>query len=322
MIVLISQISAFTAYAQTREFSQIGETFSRSFLNDTNSLPESLKRPALSVAQFGTSSAFYLQSQNGKHYFGTAAHSAYAPIFRDGFDLSDVTKNTDLCQVYPNLEITDNRRFFRLGLIELDFECTRLVAIFPNTDFAIFEATPINGQQISIEGISLNVPFVKSGAPLSLLSYSSFQNPGLNRRLSLAYSTDPLCQVISKDPLIKNIENSLHTFSQEYFTTPYIATGCDAAAGDSGAPLFNNTTGDLIGLLSGIPERQTYSMTSDDALISKLNGLLGVVRESLVWSDLTYVVPIQSIQAEILRTIETTNDLSLKKNLQELSISR
>ncbi|MGH1469229.1 MAG: hypothetical protein ACRBBP_10175 [Bdellovibrionales bacterium] len=315
LAALLLQSEASVSHAETRSFSRIGSSFNREFLNDTNSLSEPLTKPAMAVAQFGTSSAFYIHSEDGKHYFGTAAHSAYAPIFRDGLDLGDLSANSDLCKVFPNALNSDSR-IFRLGLANIDFKCKKLLLILPHIDFAIFEAVPLDNKNVPVQGVSLNAAPALNATPLSLLSYSSYLNPGLNRKLSLAYSSGHLCQVISKEPLIKYIHNSLHQNSQSIFRTPYIATGCDAAAGDSGAPLLNNITGALAGVLSAIPVKQTYSMTSDDALLLKLDGLLGIIRNSLIWNDLTYVVPIQSIQEELLNVIETTTDEDLKHTLQ------
>jgi hypothetical protein len=279
---------------------RIGAHLGREFYTDLSRVPESLLSAANSTAEFGRSSGFYLGEFDGKHYFGAAAHTALSNFSNEILNFSDRDFLEQLCRVFPNIESSAKRQF-KIQLGSVRFTCERALLLIPEIDFVLFEAMLSDGDLASFEPLKIRDISTSANNILSIFSYSSIGNPGFGLNFALMRSHDELCRVISSDPVIQStITPLVEGWSREY-SMSYVAIGCDSYPGDSGGPVVDNSTGVLLGMLSAGTRNKIYSLTQSERLIEALPHLPSYVTESLIWNDLTYMIPASEIYVRLQR---------------------
>lgn len=272
----------------------IGESLGREFFSTLDSVPGAFETASVATAEFGSSSAFYLGDLNGKHYFGAAAHSAVEGFSSEETDFTNENVLESLCLVFPS-DSNSARKQFKTELGEVHFTCLKAVFMFPEVDFVLFEAQIDEGFEAPKTHFKIRNVSLQFGQSISLFSYSSFDNPGVGFNFALMRSHDELCRVLSSSPMVRAVSAPLlEGWIQEY-SVSYVAIGCDSYPGDSGGPVVDNETGELVGLLSAGTRNKTYSLTRSESLIESLSFIPDFVLESLLWTDLTYMVPIDEI---------------------------
>ncbi len=230
----------------------IGESLSRSFINQSNieSLPEIIKAYAYAVASFGRGSAFYIGDYDGSHRMMTAAHTALEGIQRVPLSerTASIQDQDNLCRVFVNDKDSDRKEFY-LGLSRIYVTCKKLVYLDEAADIAIFEVETFGQTMPTPIEVSALDNTLSYGAQLGFYSYSRFQNFGVNGNLDLVFSTDSDCRNFSENE-IDTISSEGLISNDELIHNVY-TVGCDFIGGDSGGPVFDLSTGKLIGLVLG-----------------------------------------------------------------------
>lgn len=261
LLFFFLMISTLAAHAETVDDKVItdksriiGAERSRVFINSSNleSLPDLIRSQAYATANFGWGSAFYIGGKGGAHYMLTAAHTALGSIPKiSPEDRILVTKDPiNLCRTFLNNENSQMKEFY-FGLLNIYVSCEKLVYLDEKSDVAIFKVDTY-GQQMPdpIEIQKTNAP-LRYGTQLGFYSYSRFQNFGLDGdgELDLVFSTDIDCRNFSEDK--QDMISDLSLIRGEEIRRSVYAVGCDFVEGDSGGPVFDLTTGKLVGMVFG-----------------------------------------------------------------------
>jgi len=230
----------------------IGAAFSRTFVSSTtlNKIPHKIRSSAKAVAQFGRGTAFYIGEKDNHHFMSTAAHTALAGLSR--FAPSDRQKILEdplnLCRVFPGDKSSDFKEF-HLGILNIYVGCKKLVFLDEAHDTAIFEIETYGQALPNPINPSSSTPRLKFGEQLGFLSYSMHQNKGTNGRFDLVFSTDEDCRLFSED--YSDQVSSFSLIEDAPIKHTVFAAGCDFVGGDSGGPVFNLSTGALVGTVFG-----------------------------------------------------------------------
>lgn len=278
---------------------QIGSAFERTFLEpgDEVSLQENLQKAALSAAEFGTGSAFYIGEFEGRHIMGTNAHVMMAFADEVSWTAEDYNQNLEeSCKIFPGVPESEPK-YIRFSLVEKEYDCKRLLGVWPEIDFALFEIEVKDGFSFKNMGVSLaqNKKHHKDQA-LSMYSYGSYLNPG-SLDFSLASSEGELCRVFSDEErlLSDSDENEDGVWS--------FATGCDISTGDSGSAIIDSKTGLITGVIWAGAGEKSAQAKEDTHLLKILKS--EVDGEELVWSQMNYGVPILKILGGIEKDLKT-----------------
>ena len=301
-LLFLSNASAQSAVYQVDESLTLGSEFSREFYNNDTyeNLPDNLRRNALAVASFGLGSAFYVGSKNGKQYMMTAAHTAVSSFagvesVEEKVRLFDDPESA--CLVYPD-NTAAGKREFHLGLLDVYYECEKLVYINFKFDIAIFEASANGARVPNPIKISFEESKFIAGSELTVMSYSSYNNRGTDGVFDLAVSQDSDC-VAFESWSNKNDFSDINLITDEVVNLSTIPVGCDIVPGDSGGPVFNRETGGLIGLVSaGLPSslRSIYNHTN---LYRQYVVLPSAFQETINDNFLNQVVIVQPLLDEL-----------------------
>lgn len=289
----------FAQTEQQEEVLQIGSGFERTFLKpgDESSLPTQLKIAALSSAEFGTGSAFYVGEFGGRHIMATNAHVMMAFSEDIGWSATDYNLNAEeACKIFPG-EADSEPKYVRFSLIDKEFDCKRLVGLWPEIDFALFEIEMVNDVELQGLGISLkDYKDFSKGQTLSMFSYGVHNNPG-SFDFDLAHTQGETCKIFSDEArkLQKSDNSEVAVWS--------MATGCDLSVGDSGSAMVDSETGLFTGVIwAGAADKTGF--IKDDAHLEKVL-TLKVDDEEMVWSQMNYAVPAAKLRLVILESLKS-----------------
>ena len=301
-----------TTYANQGVHFQIGSKFERSFHKNLDKIPSNLHKAALSVAQFGSSTAFYVGKHNGKDIMVTTAHSALSSAVNFEQDLNFYKQNPQvLCRVFLDFENSPVKDF-QFNLLDEYYNCKALVAIFPELDLAFFELESKNKFDLSQLGIKFSPPkSFKKGEPFSYFSYSGFANTG-HILFDLGYTKGELCTPLVNSSKIDYIE-SYDDLTKESLKIPTIPIGCDAAPGDSGSPLLDEE-GLLVGILWSVSNSNDPLVSNQDYLTKLIKSEKKYVESerSFVWKNFNYASSLQKSIEEIRKEIKSCESVACK----------
>jgi hypothetical protein len=272
---------------------QIGSSFERTHHKNLKNIPQKLRIAALSVAQFGKSTAFYIGKHNGKDVMVTTSHSALSDAKHYSHPLSHYQESPEiLCRVFHDYEESQLREF-QFNLLDEAFECKSLIAIYPEFELAFFEIDTKNSTSLKDLGITFTPPETFSkGEPLNFFSYSSFKNTG-HITFDLGLTDGELCSAFINSSEVDYMEN-YHDLSKAQLKTPSIPVGCDVSPGDSGSPLLNSK-GELLGLLWASSGSIDQRLKNESLLKSLLENNEAYTNSELnfVWKSFNYATSLQ-----------------------------
>lgn len=275
---------------ESRENLTIGDSWGRRPVQNPLDLPNTQFWPlAASVGEFNFGTAFYVGRHFGKHLFLTNAHVALGVEFHKRALSGDGEFSDQAC-----LDTSGERRKVRLKLLNLSFECSRLIYFNFNSEIALLEFEIPEGvsSQMNRLGISLfdQISLVE-GQPLFQLGFGGMFNPNLD----ILLSRDEDCRIFGDTSRwIKDADSSLDIYS--VFSR---AMGCEVVAGDSGSPVFDLKTGVLVGI-SWSGRLIKNQMLRDTQYLRDPS----FRNDPLLWTDMNYFVPAYHIRNEIVLFLE------------------
>ncbi|MFG1525596.1 serine protease [Halobacteriovorax sp. RZ-3] len=209
----------------------------------------------LTLTNVGT--AFYLGKYEGEHLVATAAHV----IDRENFN---------------------DMLFHFIAGPKFSLKAKELIFYSDDIDFAIVSINMEDKEAIlmkTVSAVKLNFDKVaEEGTPLTTVGFGFFDN----EKLGLArYENSNDCQIIFGDDKVKKLDK---VFS--------IATGCDASGGDSGSPIVDRNTGELIGVITRI-QTEKIGLTSKQLIEEKEENA------SSIWNDGSFATSMKYIKAEL-----------------------
>ena len=271
---------------------QVGTTWGKTAVTLADLHPsDSMAHLALYVAEFKGGTAFLLRSMSNKFYMATNAHVMVDDSDRLTGDLAHYAADSTLAchrDDTPNTQI-EKARF---GLIGIEVECKQVIGIWPDLDFAIFEIAVPEGQVAVLKGrgvsLSESTP-LRVGQPLTMFGYGHFLNPGKDQ-LALMRIQDQDCRAFSPSADTRFITDP-DQFSPGKYKVWAFVLGCDVSWGDSGAPIFDRSTGRFAGIIfTGVyPKNPDFSLNP-----TFLNSAAETYNEA-VWSHLNFGVPASKI---------------------------
>ncbi|EPZ51988.1 trypsin-like peptidase domain protein [Bacteriovorax sp. BAL6_X] len=209
----------------------------------------------LTLKNVGT--AFYLGKFEGEHLVATAAHV----IDRENFN---------------------DMLFHFITGPKFSLKAKKLIFFSDDIDFAIVSIDIEDKESVLMETVSavkLNFDKVaEEGTLLTTIGFGFFDN----ERLGVArYENSNDCQIIFGDDKVKKLDK---VFS--------IATGCDASGGDSGSPIVDRNTGELIGVMTRI-RTEKIGLTSKQLIEEKEENI------SSIWNDASFATSMKYIKREL-----------------------
>ncbi len=236
---------------------------------------DAFKRLAHSVALItvprglGGSTAFYLGKFDGFSIVATASHVADA--------MSE-------CVKAKNCEFR-----FVMSKFKKPAQMEELLGQWEQIDLALFSVTLDKDLEDELETSAGPMKFaskVERGTPLLTMGFGSLHNPSIELRSN----QDEDCLVFSEAGKYK-----LLRFPKDRHAWVFLH-GCDSSPGDSGSPIVDRNTGELLGLITG------SSATGDSRVIER--GFMDSLRDESkipeAWATLGYGVPIDKIR-EVVR---------------------
>ncbi|POB15165.1 serine protease [Halobacteriovorax sp. DA5] len=209
----------------------------------------------LTLKNVGT--AFYLGQFAGEHLVATAAHVIDRENFKDML-------------------------FHFIAGPKFSLKAKELVFYSDDLDFSIVSIDMEDKESILMEtvtAVKLNFDKVAvEGTPLTTVGFGFFDN----EKLGLArYENSHDCQIIFGDDRVRKLDK---VYS--------IATGCDSSGGDSGSPLVDRETGELVGIITRI-QTEKIGLTSKQLIEEKEANI------SSIWNDGSFATSIKYIKAEL-----------------------
>ncbi len=276
---------------------QVGSKWGKTALTlEDLQLSDPLSQTAPYIAEFKGATALLLSSKNEKFYMATNAHVMVADNDKLAGDLAEYAAVPSLaCHRDDTLKSQIQKA--RFGLSGIEAECVRVIGIWPELDFAIFEvafsktdATSFKGHGVRLsESTSLSV-----GQNLTMFGYGHFLNPGIDK-LSLMKIEDQDCRAYSQSKDSRYITDP-DQFSPGKYKVWAFVLGCDVSWGDSGAPIFDRSTGRFAGIIfTGVyPKDPNISLNS-----TFLDSAAKTYNEA-VWSHLNFGVPASKIIEQLM----------------------
>lgn len=268
--------------AYTANDFQIGETWdarplSLETLHDENNFIVS--RMASNIAQITTpiakGTAFYLGRHNGSHLMATNAH---------------VLKNILSCRVSPVI--------FRFTIFGVTMKCDSIITIRRDIDFALLSVETNDVSQSFLEELNpLKFAFdrdVNRNVPVYTAGYGEFLNP--EGKMTLKDDRD--CRIYSKT---NDFRKLLDPEKIESKKIPSMAVGCDISPGDSGSPIVNRVSGEVMGIIWSTQTPKPITMRSRLFLDNLQND-----PEPEIWEHMAYGIPASVIKRELIRFIDET----------------
>lgn len=259
-----------------RDSLQIGpqwsaEALSHELLNQENDYP--LTKAALNTIYirtlFAKGTGFFLGEYNGDLLVATNAH---------------VLKNIPSCTVSPVI--------LDFKFLNRSYSCSKVIGIWRSIDFALITIAAEGRARKYLQGIdplkiNFNAPIVKN----NLLMTSGYGQQA-NARAILTIKRDDDCRVYSETEEFANLDNPVE---KEASLVPSFAIGCDIAPGDSGSPVMDRKTGEVLGLV--------WSTYTPKPVIIRNQIYMQRLRDEAnddVWRYLSYAVPASKIKRELV----------------------
>lgn len=275
--------------------SEWGKVVARDALPNMNS---SLARAAHAFGEFKGGSAFIIRTSDPiRLIFATNAHVMVDDNDLLAGDLSAYRSNPELaCHERDSMERPIEK--VRLGLMGITGKCKRVLGIWPDADFALFEAEfeGADAKVLNRNGVQVaSSTMIEFGKELSMFGFGHFLNPG-NPELELMYIRDQDCRVFSATNDFRFISDP-DEFSPAKNKVWAFVLGCDVSWGDSGAAILDLSSGQLVGIIftGKYPKNQSISLNPQ-----AMEQLRSSPQET-AWSNLNFGVPL----AKILETIRS-----------------
>ncbi len=285
MFKLLIILFSTSVLADEVDFYRLGSTWDRKAFNYKNKdkIPKKFQEQAKYVGSFLGGTAFYLGKFNNKHIMATNYH--VLPKALNCYSLNTV-----------NFRVMKKR-----------FSCLRFIVSFKNIDLSLFQIKVKPDQERFFKGY----PFKFFGKPsltrqLYGMGYTYLENP---MRKMLLVSGGKFCSPFSRKIKLINDPDTQHPVDYKVWS---MAIGCDFGHGDSGSPIINNK-GQLVGLFwtGGTPK--SSFVKNDKNLRSLIDS-----EDPLVWSNLSYMVPLKSIQKELINFLKNNKDHVFYQELEEI----
>ena len=276
----------------------IGSTWDRVEINEKTALPDNVSLllrsivitgypiintgERLKLRQVGT--AMYLGKIDGLHLVGTAIH-----VFNNDYAASV----QEACMV--------NVFHFPIGP-KFAMTGAKLIGAYPEIEFAICALDMSSEQEKALSSIILPIKInwnksLNRDLALTTIGFGVHKNEHIGLPL---YENSNDCKLFfGEDDMIYR-DNILSA-----------AIGCYSSAGDSGSPVVDRITGELIGIIWGVREEKR-ALSSEN---------LNELRENMpmdLWNDLTIISPINNIKTYLKKVYANTKDPQERKVLKEL----
>jgi hypothetical protein len=274
-----AQATSSCATDPEREAAQIGSQWDRISIQDSLKLKlatDYLNKIASAVAFYRGGTAFYLGKFNGHYLMATNHH----------IQPNSKCNNADSAEKYE--------AYFQSS--KSSFVCEHIYGSWKEIELSIFSISVPDEKKSLFDNLGLNFAFnanISSGEPLTTLGYGS----ACNDDGELTVTDGENCRVFSKKNSFKLLSDPDNENTDDYPTWSF-AIGCNASHGDSGSPIVDRNTGNVIGILytGKFPKSKNIQI---DASLQKI---LGSDNPS-VWTELNYAVPAARIKAEIQKYI-------------------
>lgn len=238
-----------------------------------------ISRMASNMAQvttpFAKGTAFYLGKHNGDHLMATNAH---------------VMKNIPSCRISPVV--------FRFTLFGITMTCKKIITIRRDVDFALLALNDSEVSEAYLRELNpMNLAFNKDVVKNTML-YSSGYGEFQNQSGKLTLKDDQDCRIYSATNTFRRLKDVGKLGAKKI---PSIAIGCDISPGDSGSPVVDRTTGDVLGIVWSTQTPKPITMRSRTFLDE-----LQAERDPDIWEHMAYAIPAQEIKQDLIRFINET----------------
>ena len=265
---------------QSGENFQIGASWSAkpltisSVQEENNFVIARLASNAVKVSTiFAKGTGFYLGRHNGNHIVATNAH---------------VLKNIPSCSVSPVI--------LQFSVFNAAFSCSKIIGIWRDIDFALISLETNSGNEAFLDEINpLKMAFNKD-IQRDALVYSAGFGQYRNSNSQLTLKNDEDCRVYSPTNVFARLQDPTRLGSKKVAS---FAIGCDISPGDSGSPIIERDTGDVLGIVWSTQMPKPITIRSQ----TYMQDLRRRDTDS-VWKHLSYAVPASEIRAELLRWTE------------------
>lgn len=175
----------------------------------------------------------------------------------------------------------------RFEVQRLTFGKARIIADFPKYDVVViaFPVKPEDRPLIADDGLALGF-VVRKDVPLTVAGFGVHQ---------FSFGEDADCRTFSGPMQTAFVIEGSH-----YARGSLVAIGCDLAPGDSGGPVLERSTGELLGLITTIAEpskktrlpsdrlREKYQNAGEETLVTELNTMNSIeaIRPLLLQAEL------------------------------------
>lgn len=255
-------------------------------------LPSQLANAAHAVAEFKGGTAFLIQTNSHRVVFATNAHVMVNDNDVLAGDLSQYRTNPALaCHERDSMDRPIEK--LRLSLLGISGECKKVIGIWPEIDFALFEAdfAGMSADELNVFALSVAAqPDLRFGQSLAMFGYGHFLNPG-DPDLALMYIRDQDCQVFSQTNDFRFISDP-DDYSPGKTKVWAFVLGCEVTWGDSGAPILDFATGQFAGIIF----TGKYPKDPEISLNPRVMEQLRHAPDELVWRNLNFGVPAAMIQ--------------------------
>lgn len=217
---------------------------------------------------------FYLGFHNGQHLVATNAHVLTNIL---GCNISSVT--------------------LYFSVFNMAYSCKQIISTWHDIDLTIMALETNSVSDAFLNQLNpLNFAFNKDITRDKLLltaGFGVYKNP----RGELTLKADEDCRVLSETNSFNRLKNPNQRIIKK---VPSFALGCDISSGDSGSPVIDRVTGDVLGIVWSTHTPKPYKIRTHSYMQE-----LRAQANPDVWKDLAYAVPSSEIRARLLRWTET-----------------
>ncbi|MFZ9519848.1 MAG: S1 family peptidase [Silvanigrellaceae bacterium] len=252
---------------------QIGDEWGKQQV-DVSALPgrdQVYRRSVNATAFFNTATSFYLGKFAGEHVMATNHH---------------VLDSAQLC---PG-------RLVQFSTRKQRYRCKAMIGTWPEIDLALFVLDNADLADVDLLPFAGNFSIGKPLEENTLLLTAGFGIAGNTSRM-MTVNENSDCRVVSRRDEFRLMADPDRFNPAEYKAWSF-ATGCSVSHGDSGSPVVNRQTGEVVGIVwtGAIPKEERIQKSSYLREIQSK-------RDEEIWSLLTYVVPSQKIGEKLRREL-------------------